>query len=101
MSEEDCTVIRIEKWVLRPLAARMSGTCVAPEAPEVCVAGNVYGHPAIADGDWGVSTRIVGAGEGCLRTKSGREYHLGEPDEEYERENPNARERTLKARSGS
>lgn len=82
--------MRLENWsvtrtVLNPYQA--------PETGTPALAGRVYGHEAIEDGSFIITTRPVTVSDGKVRTASGSLYELGEVDPGYEAAYPNAKER--------
>ena len=91
----DSNVIRIENW---SIGTNDPNPYLSPEQMSLRLAGEVHGHPKIADGIFVHTTRIVGLGENdTVLTKSGSRYMLGEVDPEYEAIYPNAKERTFEA----
>lgn len=81
---------KLNKWAVVYLPPN---PYTAPEACPPRLYGIVEAHPRFRDGDDVTTTRIIGQKNGLIVTRSGSEYELGDPDPNYEKEFPNARER--------
>lgn len=85
-------VCRLERWSM----VADGDPYRAPEDQRCRLQGDVYGHPAFQDGQFVISSVIMGMDGDYVRTQSGSNYMLGEVDPEYERLYPGAKERCLK-----
>ena len=84
--------MKLENW---SICTPKVNPFTAPELIPQCLQGNVYGHPRFRDGEFVISSRIVGIKENLILTYSGSTYELGEPDPDYEDEYPDAKSRVL------
>ena len=66
-----------------------------PEQKPQHLFGFVRGHPFHADGKQLRTSRLVYRKDGCVLTRSGSQYELGDPHPDYEAEYPEARQRLL------
>jgi len=84
--------IRIENWAI----VTDPDPYVAPELRKHRLCGNVYNYPGREDGQEVTTSSIrdVDKNRGVVICGS-REYLLGEPNSDYEKEFPNAKERIL------
>jgi len=65
----------------------------APECRKSYLQGNIYGREDIEDGKFVTTSSIIKTEDNLVYTKSGSLYELGEPNVEYEKLYPNAKER--------
>jgi hypothetical protein len=87
---------RLEEWALIP--AGDADPYTAPELVGFCLVGWVTGHKREElNGKHIRTSRIVRAEGDCIVTRSGTLYEIGKPNERYEAEYPNARERLFAA----
>lgn len=90
------TTVRIKNW---RVVRRLATGDFAPEETEgeVCLYGELSGHPEIEDGALSTTSPIVGANKekGVIICLS-RPYSLGQPHPDYEAEFRKARQRLLK-----
>ena len=85
-------MITLENWGIVTNATPY----MAPEMITSSLHGLVSGHPrAELNGKYIHTSPIVGLENGCIVTKSGSRYVLGNVAPEYEAEYPNARERLI------
>ena len=84
---------RIEQWFI----TYIEDDYTAPELREPRLAGNAYGHPNpyVRDGEHVETSRIVAKLNGCVVTRSGTVYELGEVLPDYELQFPNAKQRLM------
>lgn len=84
--------MKLENWSVNFLPFDLY---IAPEQIKCRASGQVYGNPKFEDGEVITTSRIVKVENGCIVTKSGSFYELGEPHPDYEAAYPNAKERVL------
>ena len=86
--------MKLEKWSV----VSNAGIALAPpeQGPQYLF-GVVHGHPHHADGKQVRTSRLVYRKGGCVVTKSGSNYELGEAHPAYEAEYPDARRRLMAA----
>ena len=82
----------LQNWSVR---SRPWGQLEAPEREGSCLYGLVVGHPRHRDGKEVLTSLVVARHAGHILTKSGSEYDLADPDPDYERLYPEARQRLL------
>lgn len=81
--------LRIEEWsivAVTPYAAPEEGARIY---------GRAYGRPNTEDGTWVTTSVVRCVKNGIVYVYSGKQYQLGEPSPEYEKQFPNAKERAL------
>lgn len=82
--------MKLESWSIIALFGH------AYEPPELAVRhlrGIVFGHPHFDDGTRVITATITSIQDECFVTRSGSIYELGEPDPDYEKAFPNAKQR--------
>jgi hypothetical protein len=84
--------VRIENW---SIGFAQQDPYKAPELHSPRLSGNVYGHPKFDDGTFITTSTVTGNGDGCLFTRTGSRYDLGDPHPDYEAAYPNAKQRAL------
>jgi len=84
--------MKLQNWSLR---SRPWGLLRSPEEVGSCLYGQVIGHPLHRTGKEALTSTVLGLHADCVVTRSGSEYELAEPDPDYERLFPNARQRLL------
>lgn len=88
---------KLENWSLR----YVPDPYLPPELCKMVLYGEVYNHPRFKDGEKIITSMIEKiTAIGTIITYSGTEYEIGKPEEEYERQFPDARNRLLKRIGG-
>jgi len=85
-------IMRIENWAI---LYREQDPYLAPELRTNCVGGNVHDNPKFTNGTYIHTSSIEGKRGNKIVTHSGSEYELGEPNPEYEKIYPDARNRVF------
>jgi len=92
-------MVKMENWSLM-LDTPPLDPFKAPEQhrPKLRLQGNVYGHKDFPEGSFVTTSSIkeVDHGKQTVTTSSGSVYELGEPNPDYEKEFPNAKNRIFK-----
>lgn len=83
---------KLDKWYVTSFATPYS----APETVHPYLSGVVTGHPMKMDGDRITTSPICGLRDGRIVTLN-REYELGDPDPEYEKQFPNCKAKLLES----
>lgn len=69
----------------------------APETGITALSGNVFGHHRFKDGDSITTSEVIAKDGDMVVTMSGSYYALGQPDSEYAKQFPDAKDRLLKS----
>lgn len=71
--------MKLENWYVRYLGDAYT----PPEAMQLAIVGQVYGHPTRTDGKWTCTSPVRKIEGRLVTTASGSVYELGKPEDEY------------------